>query len=307
MGKFSDVAVARRKCTFWSRKTKDGGWNYFIPQNDRTRDSCGPPRTSFLEDIVFYLKIHSSALDLAEPESVKTFVDKIIASHYLKLSQFSQAVIEKVQFNLSRRQDLTSFAVAAVEEQWSDVQSLQRRIGEYKDDIEAIMLQSRIPFEPPNFKLVADWRDSAVDFQFLNKRFAEIGQRANGLNGSTAALAGLTNNRHAVKAQDLALAATERSIREAKSAKALTTLGIVFIPLAYVSSLFSMSDPYRPGQRLFWVYFMVALPLIMATLLGYYILEFGYTSRRIQWLFRAIINTVRGKPSQQPLRKMSDP
>jgi hypothetical protein len=27
MGKFSEVAIARRKCTFWSRKTEAGGWD----------------------------------------------------------------------------------------------------------------------------------------------------------------------------------------------------------------------------------------------------------------------------------------
>ena len=27
MGRFSEVGVARRKCTFWSRKTEAGGWN----------------------------------------------------------------------------------------------------------------------------------------------------------------------------------------------------------------------------------------------------------------------------------------
>ena len=346
MGEFSEVAVARRKCTFWSRKTEGGGWDCksdantlyktgfadsvglivcdppvqrvlteysgrtgynvttspynagyidFVPQKDQIESGSGPPRTSLLDDVVFYIKTHSNALDLTDPDSLRTFVEKITASHYLKLARFIQTVIEKVQFNLSRRQDLTSFAIAAVEEQWSDVQALERRIGEYKDDLEAIMLQSRIPFESPNLKHAVDWKDRAADYQFLYMRFKEIGQRANSLNGSTAALAGLTNNRHAVKAQDLVLEATERSIREAKSAKALTMLGVVFIPLAYVSSLFSMSDPYRPGEKLFWVYFVVALPLIVLTIFGYYTLELGYTSGRIQWSFRTAFNTVREK------------
>lgn len=67
-------------------------------------------------------------------------------------------------------------------------------------------------------------------------------------------MAGLTNNRHAVKVQELALEATERTIREAKSVKALTILGVVFVSLAYVATLFSMSDLYGPGEQFFGVF-----------------------------------------------------
>ena len=220
-------------------------------------------------------------------------MEKYVASQYLKLAEFLQSVIEMIQFNLSRHQDLTSFAIAAVEEQWSDVQGLERRIGEYKDDLEAIMLQLRIPFAHPNLKDMTDWKDSTPDYQYLYLRFKEISQRANNLNGSTATLAGLTNNRHAVRAQELALEATERSIREAKSVKALTILGVIFVPLAYVATLFSMSDSYRPGGELFWVYFVVAFPLTGLIWLGYHTLELGYASGGIQWSCRTAINSVK--------------
>ena len=237
-------------------------------------------------------------LDLTDPISLRIFVEKIAASQYLKLAEFLQTVIEMIQFNLSRRQDLTGFAIAAVENQWSDVQGLERRIGEYKDDLEAIMLQLRIPFERPNLKHTADWKDSSPDYQYLYWRYKEISQRANSLNGSTAALAGLTNNRQAVKAQEVALEATERSVREAKSVKALSSLGVVFVPLAYVASLFSMSDSYKPGGELFWVYFVVAFPLIGVILLGYYTLELGYTDGGTQWSFWTAISTFKKEPKE---------
>ena len=271
----------------------NAGYVDFMPQGDQIRSNPGPPRTSFLDDIVFYFQNHSNALDLADPNSPRIFVEKYVASQYLKLAEFLQSVIEMIQFNLSRRQDLTSFAMAAVEEQWSDVQGLERRIGEYKDDLEAIMLQLRIPFGSPHLKDTADWKDSTADYQYLYWRFKEISQRANSLNGSTAALAGLTNNRQAVRAQELALEATERSIREAKSVKALTILGVVFVPLAYVATLFSMSASYGPGGELFWVYFVVAFPLTGFILLGYHTLELGYTGGGMRWSFRTAISSVK--------------
>ena len=271
------------------------GYVDFMPHRDQIKSRSGPPRTSCLNDIIFYLQTHSSALDLTDPSSPRIFVEKIAASHYLKLAEFLQSTIEVVQFNLSRQRDLTSFEISAVEEQWSDVQAWERRIGEYKDDLEAIMLQLRTPFENPNPNHIEDWRDSTTDYQFLYLRFKEIGQRAQNLNGSTAALASLTGSRQAFKEQELSLEATERSIREAKSVKALTIMGAVFIPLAYTAALLSMSDPYRPGSELFWVYFVISFPLIGLIVLGYYTLELGYTDGKMHWSFLTAVRSIKKK------------
>lgn len=271
----------------------NGGYADFMPHENQMRCRSGPPRTSFLDDIIFYTQNHSKVLNLDDPTSLRIFAEKIVACHYLKLVEFHQTVIEKIQFNLSRLQDLTSFAMAAVEEQWSGVQALERTVGEHKDDLEAVMLQLQIPLESPDLARLKDWKDNVPDYQYLSLRLKEIGQRANGLNGSTAALAGLTNNRHAVQAQELVLEATERSIREAKSVKALTILGIIFIPLAYVASLFSMSDGYRPGEKLFWVYFAVALPLVVLIITGYYTLELGYARGSLRWSLKTAITVIR--------------
>ncbi|KAI7762894.1 hypothetical protein LZL87_008335 [Fusarium oxysporum] len=60
---------------------------------------------------------------------------------------------------------------------------------------------------------------------------------------------------------------SRRSILEAINTKRLTFLALVFVPLAWVSSLFSMSDGYSPGHDLFWVYFATALPVLAVVLL----------------------------------------
>ncbi|WKT43556.1 Mg2 transporter protein, CorA-like/Zinc transport protein ZntB [Fusarium oxysporum f. sp. vasinfectum] len=60
---------------------------------------------------------------------------------------------------------------------------------------------------------------------------------------------------------------SRRSILEAINTKRLTFLALVFVPLAWISSLFSMSDSYSPGHDLFWVYFATALPVLAVVLL----------------------------------------
>ncbi|KIW21367.1 hypothetical protein PV08_01947 [Exophiala spinifera] len=332
-GSFSDVVIARRKCTFWTRKTEGGGWDWlivcdppikriltnysgqtgynvttvpykggyrdFMPLRNQIKNLSAPPRTSLLDDLIFYLYTYSDTLNPGDPLSLRVFIEKIIASHYLKLSELILTLIERIQFDFSRKRDLSSFVISAVEEQWSDVQALQRRIGEYQDDLEATMLQLRISFDHPDVDRDSDWKYSAVDYQFLYLRFKEIGQRANSLNGSTAALASLTNSRQAAAAQTLALEAAERSIREAKSVKALSILGVIFIPLAYVASLFSMSQPYNPGGEQFWVYFVVAFPMIGVVLLCYYTLELGYAAGGMRWPYRSVMAIVKQRLKQQ--------
>ncbi|KAF4628820.1 hypothetical protein G7Y89_g9332 [Cudoniella acicularis] len=254
IGKFSDVGVLRRKCTFWSRSRESGSWECyeittspynggyldFVPQEYQMKCGYGPPKTSFLEDMSFYLRTHSSALDLSNPSSLRVFMDKIVASHFLKLAEFLQSLVEVVQWNLSRRQDLTSFAVAAAEEQWSDIQAWERRIAEYKDDLEGIMLQLQIPLRIPTQGGIQSWKDCAPDYPFLYARFVKIGLRVSGLNGSIATLASIVDNRHVFKTQELSLKVAEDASREAKSVKVLTILGMIFIPLSYIASIFKL-------------------------------------------------------------------
>jgi Mg2+ and Co2+ transporter CorA len=54
-----------------------------------------------------------------------------------------------------------------------------------------------------------------------------------------------------------------QSLDEAASVRVLTLLGMTFLPLSLVSSLFSMGGAFLPGERLFWVYWAAALPFVL--------------------------------------------
>lgn len=57
------------------------------------------------------------------------------------------------------------------------------------------------------------------------------------------------------------IADTRRSYAETANVTRLTILALVFVPLTYVSSLFSMNSENAPGSDGFWVYFVVAVPV----------------------------------------------
>ncbi|TEA12432.1 hypothetical protein C8034_v005997 [Colletotrichum sidae] len=334
---FLRVGIVRRKCGVWSRRTEGGGWDClvlcdlpvksirtgpdyrwvdtvesrpyqggyldFVPEEDqirvaKEREFDGPPRSSMLEDLAFYLETHSRLVDTAEPDSVAIFVKKIVASQYLKQSEHLRATLSGVQRGLTRKQDLAKMRMNKVEALWSDMQGWERRTGEYIEDLEGIMLQLGIPLTHPGGTVaapggiigapqprgaisVADvaWQDCSADFQYLYMRFRELRHRTETLNAAVTGLASITGNRQGYKEQ-------QRSIREAKSTKAVTLLGLVFIPLAYTSALFGMETPFRPGDPQFWVYIVTSIPLIVATMLGYYVLDFGYNDEGRAWSAR---------------------
>lgn len=266
------------------------GYVDFADQKSQLKCGEHPSHASFLEDMAFYLLHHSRTLDLeTSPKPLRVFMEKMVASHYLKLASFMQANMELLQWNLSRHQNLTGFAVATAEEQWSDVQSWHRRIAEYQDDLLGIMAQLQVPRKSsllPPAALVS----TVDDYQFLHHRFADISARLRDLGSAIAALASLAGNRAAYRT-------AERAGHEAKSVRALTMLGFVFVPLTYAASVFSMSAPYGPGGRLFWLYFVVASICLVAVVLGYWALQRGYWSAvSSYWSFGALLR--RGQPGE---------
>jgi hypothetical protein len=90
------------------------------------------------------------------------------------------------------------------------------------------------------------------------------------------ALASIAGNRQGTREHELSVKAVKQSILEAKRAKSLTSVGLVFIPLAYTASLFSMESGYRPGAKHFWMYWVVSIPLVILVIIGYYLLDQGY-------------------------------
>ncbi|KAK3934437.1 hypothetical protein QBC46DRAFT_359015 [Diplogelasinospora grovesii] len=314
IGELSAVAISRRKCTFWCKPTAWGGWNCliicdppirriltdysgrtgydvvttpyncgyldFVPSTSQMEVRSGPPRSSLLEDLIFYLQNHSKLLHLGDATSLRVFAEKIVASQYLKLAEYLQSNIDVVQWSLSRNQDLMKFEVSAAKEIWSDIQAWERRVGEYQDDLQGIMLQLEMPLEtPPCSSRTRAWEDSTADFQYLMVRFRDISQRGRALNSAVAVLASLAGNRASFKTAELSLKEDERTGREARTVKALTILGIVFLPLSFSASLFSMSESYLPGSVRFWLYLSVSLPLLALVVLIYSMVDLGHLDR----------------------------
>ena len=195
----------------------------------------------------------------------------------------------------SRQIDLSRFSIEEVEAQWSDAQTLEKGMSQYARDLTGAMTELRIPRKEeedegeardPNFSSEVDsngWENTVSDFQVLYRRCRVLEQHTEMLDSSITALASMAGNRHALKTQQLSRATAEMSVREAKRARGLVLVGLVFFPLAYTASLFSMADPFRPGQSRFWMYFAVSLPIVVIFVLGYYLFDMGFSETNSEW------------------------
>lgn len=261
------------------------GYLDFTPQRQQLIRRSGPTRRSMMADLCFYLSTSLGSLESNTLDAIRLVATKIVASHFVMQADFLREIMSDVELSAERMQDLAGFRIADAERQWSDAQTLRRRMTEYCEYLEANMLQLRVPFHEPDTSQVTDWKDITADFQYLYLRFKELRHRAEMINSSVTGLAGIAGNRQAMREQQLALKAAERSIREARSAKTLTFVGLIFIPLAYTASLFSMADPYKPGQDGFWIYFAMSVPLIIVVISGYHVLDYGYGADGSTWSF----------------------
>ena len=191
----------------------------------------------------------------------------------MKLIDYFEVILNrlaKVQWQLSRQSDYNDYDIPAVEEQWSSLQLSSRRLSEFSDDVEEILRDLGIPvLDSGACTARADWKFSDKDFQYIHQRLQKMKKAVDEMIISAMGLSNIIGSRQA-------LSEARRSVKEAKSTKTLTVVGLVFIPLAYTCALFSMSDQFRPGSNLFWVYFAVSIPLILLVFAGTYAIQLGY-------------------------------
>ena len=213
------------------------------------------PHSSMLEDYCHYLEHRSSLLGESgwkEPLTSAFFLKKIVAAHYLQLIDYIKAMLPSLELRLTT-------AWKDEQDQWKNLQTISRRCGNYSDDIEDTLLSLGYPLETLDSKTQHNWKDCSKDFQYIYFRLKILKQRADTLMSAMTGLASIAGNR--------------QNLEEAKRVKRLNLLALLFIPLAYTSSLFSMQDQFSPGAPQFWVYWITALLSVMGTFIATWVLD----------------------------------
>ncbi len=249
------------------------GYVDFIPPvpYDKIGDKKAHPHTSMLRDLKHYYEQHSDLLTVADwstPVESSVFLKKIVTAHYLQLVDYIKAMLPSLELRLTT-------AWVEEQDQWKSLQTISRRCGNYRDDIEDALLSLGFPVDG---KLDAasklrrvDWKDCERDLQYAYFRLRILKGRADQLMSAMTGLASIAGNR--------------QNLEEAKRVKRLNLLALLFIPLAYTSSLFSMQAPYAPNTDQFWVYWVTAVGVVLLTAIITWILS-AALDEEAQWTWR---------------------
>lgn len=257
----------------------EGGYHGFIPESVDNNPSENPPHTSLLNDLVYYVQNHAEALRLpGEPESAAVFLRKIVASHYCQLLGFvshQTAAMRSSGWAVQRRTQKEIDESNQVETAWSHfkcpeyLEALSSAFdalgipqgGEpydaFRADADALLLVQDVdgPANPTQLHS-SDWRSSAPDFLYLHREFRQRLADYARMTSSLAALNGMIGGR--------------LSMMEARTARSLTLVAMLFAPPACVASILSIP---RDGPQ-FGIYWAAAVPLtIIVFLLTYLVHE----------------------------------
>jgi len=140
----------------------------------------------------------------------------------------------------------------------------------------------------PNSEDTSLWKLLLMDIIHLEE---QIGQHAQSLEALSPIMTSLVQ-----------LIDSHKSISQSEDIKRLTYIAIAFIPLSYITGIFSMSGQYSPGGESFWVYWVTALP-VAVLIMGFLAVEsripvlFGFLEQeRKRWRsFRTWNNTANVK------------
>jgi hypothetical protein len=239
-------------------------------------NSTAHKHISVLQDLIYYYKHHSDLLTEEEwktPQRSAIFLQKIVAAHYLQLVDYIKVMLPSLELKLTT-------AWVEEQDQWRSLQTISRRCGNYRDDIEDNLLSLGYPLDGTMSNMTKqsgpDWKDCEKDLQYVYFRLKTLKERADNLTTSMTGLASIAGNRQALE--------------ESKRVKRLNLLALLFIPLAYTSSLFSMQDNYAPNKQKFWVYWVSAIGAVAFTSVVTFVLdralddEANWTLAPVKWL-----------------------
>lgn len=259
----------------------EDGFHGFIPDDVLGLGEEDAQHVSFMDDLDYYFKNHLGVLGhLADSESAAIFPRKLVASHYCQLLGFvshQTASMRSSGWAAQRRTQEEIDESNQVETAWS-----QFKCPEYLEALGAVLdslgiPQGQEPFdnldsasaviepavtkraqEPPQGD--GDWLSSAPDFLYLHREFrARLADYAR-MTSSLAALNGMIGGRIA--------------ILEARTAKSLTLVAMVFAPPACVASIFSIPfDVFGLQGPRFWWYWVAAIPLTLIVFLLTYLVH----------------------------------
>ncbi|KAH0536595.1 hypothetical protein FGG08_006553 [Glutinoglossum americanum] len=230
-----------------------GGYDAFpFTKPSSSEGVHSPPRCSLFDDLIYcWMEELPSVFDPRAPTllSLSYYPLKIIVAEWMNFANLMHYTVENLEYSI---EDLST-SLSEFQRLESDLRRLQgwrRRVVGSSSKMDSLTHAIKsLSSEPP---FLETWESLLGDIEHVIYRTNMYGQRLDALVPVLSSYVQVVESRG--------------SIAEAKSITRLTYLALVFLPLTFVSGLFSMSEDILPGRKNFWIYFAVAIPLTVVVL-----------------------------------------
>ncbi|KAI0134663.1 hypothetical protein BJ170DRAFT_211033 [Xylariales sp. AK1849] len=224
-------------------------WN--APTYSQRQDSYKWQRTDNLfDDLIFWVK-NMSTQDVkdvtANPHAMTFRLTQIICSDWLILNRYIMARLGQIEWELERpdfRPDSNK-----IDASLAKLHTWRRRLPLYKTMVADT--QHKLFHDLKNGDCVSRMKK---DFEIVAHGIEELYERTERIATVATAVTSIEESR--------------RAMDQNRALGRLTYLAVIFAPLSFISSFFSMSNDLSGLGQTFWIYFTVAIPVsIIAFLL----------------------------------------
>ena len=217
----------------------------------------GPPRTSTLEDVLYWMNLMTAEEIEAIPSDPRVFFRKllmIICSEWLIMIKYATTRLTQIEWELEHH-DFRLHA-EGLDTSLKKLHPWRRRFpvnhSMVAEALEQVFYQQRFKSTSSNGR--TNWlSDLQRDFEIVLAQLTALQTRAERIISVATAI--------------ISIEESKKAIQQNHNLTRLTYLAVVFVPLSWVSSLFSMSEDLSDLGRTFWTYFVVAIPLTVIALL----------------------------------------
>lgn len=241
-------------------------------------------RGGMLDDVISYWKQSVPAcFDPENPtiQALAYYPFQIVAAEWVKYTEVMRTCIKPFEYPVGERPDLSRFNTDLRE-----LQSWRRRSIRSQEKIQMIIRKLKSHESPdPHHRSAIEIL--IADFEVISNNIRIAGRRLENMLPVVTSLVQIIDAR--------------QSFAETANISRLTILALIFVPLSYVSSLFSMNEVNKPGGSGFWVYFAVAIPVTLVvftvarppTRILHRICEWLKSGRNPQPIFQRLRNTTK--------------
>ena len=268
-----------------------------VKKSQKVDPFTSPPRTSMFEEVIYW----TSTLDYNEistlPDKPKNFVKKallIVCAEWRMLAKYLTTRMTQLEWELDDvdqgpparsmqtvEQPYPFRHPKGLEESFNALNKWKRRMPVYQEWITETLdhIITREDFMGKNSNAILELKE---DFRELQAAIAEVIKRSDRIQSSVANIVSITENKKAIRLNQIAMR--------------LTYLAVIFVPMTFVSGLFSMTADVTQLTKTFWIYFACAIPL---TILAFIVLGYVTIRQKLVLGYKKILSRVRDLSSKK--------